>query len=162
MLKKHLVDFFIIIFIFFIDRVSKLFIISSPETYEQYGISVTSFLNFNLIWNEGIAFGLFSFDDKLYYNFLTIFIILVTIIIIWLMYKSKGFERFSFMMIVGGSLGNIYDRVFYSAVPDFIDIHVNNFHWFIFNVADIFITLGIMCLISIEIFSNKQIKNEKN
>ena len=162
MLKKHLVDFFIIIFIFFIDRVSKLFIISSPETYEQYGISVTSFLNFNLIWNEGIAFGLFSFDDKLYYNFLTIFIILVTIIIIWLMYKSKGFERFSFMMIVGGSLGNIYDRVFYSAVPDFIDIHVNNFHWFIFNVADIFITLGIMCLISIEIFSNKQVKNEKN
>ena len=162
MLKKHLVDFFIIIFIFFIDRVSKLFIISSPETYEQYGVSVTSFLNFNLIWNEGIAFGLFSFDDKLYYNFLTIFIILVTIIIIWLMYKSKGFERFSFMMIVGGSLGNIYDRVFYSAVPDFIDIHVNNFHWFIFNVADIFITLGIMCLISFEIFSNKQIKNEKN
>ena len=78
------------------------------------------------------------------------------------MYKSKGFERFSFIMIVGGSLGNIYDRVFYSAVPDFIDIHVNNFHWFIFNVADIFITLGIMCLISIEIFSNKQVKNEKN
>ena len=162
MLKKHLVDFSIIIFIFLIDRVSKLLIINSPETYEQYGISVTSFLNFNLIWNEGIAFGLFSFDDELYYNFLTVFIILVTIIIIWLMYKSKGFERFSFMMIVGGSLGNIYDRVFYSAVPDFIDIHVNNFHWFIFNVADIFITLGIICLISIEIFSNKKIKNEKN
>ena len=162
MSKKYLVDFFIIFFIFIIDRSSKLLIISYPETYEQYGISVTSFLNFNLIWNEGIAFGLFSFDNKIYYNFLTIFIILVTIIIIWLMYKSKGFERFSFMMIVGGSLGNIYDRVFYSAVPDFIDIHVNNFHWFIFNVADIFITLGIMCLISIEIFSNKQIKNEKN
>ena len=162
MLKKHFVDFSIIIFIFLIDRVSKLLIINSPETYEQYGISITSFLNFNLIWNEGIAFGLFSFDDKLYYNFLTIFIILVTIIIICLMYKSKGFERFSFMMIVGGSLGNIYDRIFYSAVPDFIDIHVNNFNWFIFNVADIFITLGIMCLISIEIFSNKQVKNEKN
>ena len=162
MSKKHLLDFPIIIFIFLIDRASKLLIISSPETYEQYGINVTSFLNFNLIWNEGIAFGLFSFDDKLYYNFLTIFIILVTIIIIWLMYKSKGFERFSFMMIVGGSLGNIYDRVFYSAVPDFIDIHVDNFHWFIFNVADIFITLGIICLISIEIFSNKKIKNEKN
>ena len=105
MFKKHLVDFSIIIFIFLIDRISKLLVISSPETFEQYGIRVTSFLNFNLIWNEGIAFGLFSFDDKLYYNFLTIFIILVTIIIIWLMYKSKGFERFSFMMIVGGSLG---------------------------------------------------------
>ena len=160
MLKKYLVDFSIIIFIFLIDRVSKLLIIRSPETYDQYGISVTSFLNFNLIWNEGIAFGLFSFDEKLYYNLLTIFIILVTIIIIWLMLKSKGFERLSFIMIIGGSLGNIFDRAFYSAVPDFIDFHVNNFHWFIFNVADIFITLGILFLISIEIFNNKKVKNE--
>ena len=162
MLKKHLLDFSIIILIFLIDRVSKLLIISSPETYEQYGITITSFLNFNLIWNEGIAFGLFSFDNKFYYSLLTILICSITIIIIWLLLKSEGFERLSFLMIVGGSLGNIFDRIFYSAVPDFIDIHINNFHWFIFNVADIFITLGIMCLISIEIFSNKQIKNEKN
>jgi len=162
MLKKHLVDFSIIISIFSIDRASKLLIIGSPETYEQYGISITSFLNFNLIWNEGIAFGLFSFDDKLYYNLLTFFIILVTLIIFWLMLKSKGFERFSFIMIIGGSLGNIFDRVFYSAVPDFIDIHINNFHWFIFNVADIFITLGIIFLIYIEIFNNKKIKKVKN
>ena len=160
MLKKHLLDFFIIIFIFLIDRVSKLVIIGSPETYEQYGMSVTSFLNFNLIWNEGIAFGLFSFDEKFYYNLLTIFICLITLVIIWLMLKSKGFERFSFIMIIGGSLGNIFDRVFYSAVPDFIDIHINNFHWFIFNVADIFITLGIIFLICIEIFNNKKVKNE--
>ena len=159
MLKKHLLDFFIIIFIFLIDRVSKLVIIGSPETYEQYGMSVTSFLNFNLIWNEGIAFGLFSFDEKFYYNLLTIFICLITLVIIWLMLKSKGFERFSFIMIIGGSLGNIFDRVFYSAVPDFIDIHVKNFHWFIFNVADIFITLGIIFLICIEIFNNKKVKN---
>ena len=158
MLKKYLVDFSIIIFIFLIDRISKLLIIGSPETYEQYGISITSFLNFNLIWNEGIAFGLFSFDEKLYYNVLTIFIILVTTVIIWLMFKSKGFEKYSFMMIIGGSLGNIFDRIFYSAVPDFIDIHINNFHWFIFNVADIFITLGIICLISIEILSSKKVK----
>ena len=160
MLKKHLVDFFIIIFIFLIDRISKLLIIGSPETYEQYGISITPFLNFNLIWNEGIAFGLLSFDEKSYYNILTIFIILVTTAIIWLMFKSKGFERFSFIMIIGGSLGNIFDRILYSAVPDFIDIHINNFHWFIFNVADIFITLGIIFLICIEIFKNKKIKNE--
>ena len=159
MLKKHLLDFFIIIFIFLIDRVSKLVIIGSPETYEQFGMSVTSFLNFNLIWNEGIAFGLFSFDEKFYYNLLTIFICLITLVIIWLMLKSKGFERFSFIMIIGGSLGNIFDRVFYSAVPDFIDIHVKNFHWFIFNVADIFITLGIIFLICIEIFNNKKVKN---
>tara|TARA_Y100000768_G_scaffold219201_1_gene165256 strand:+ start:276 stop:764 length:489 start_codon:yes stop_codon:yes gene_type:complete len=160
MLKKYLLDFSLIILIFLIDRVSKLVIIGSPETYEQYGMSVTSFLNFNLIWNEGIAFGLFSFDKKLYYNFLTIFIILITIIIIWLMLKSKGFERFSFIMIIGGSLGNIFDRIFYSAVPDFIDVHINNFHWFIFNVADIFITLGIIFLIGIEIFNDKKVKNE--
>ena len=162
MLKKHLVDFSIIIFIFFIDRVSKLLITSSPETYEQYGISVTSFLNFNLIWNEGIAFGLFSFDEKLYYNFLTIFICLITVIIIWLMFRSSGFEKLSYIMIIGGSFGNIFDRIFYSAVPDFIDIHINNFHWFIFNVADIFITLGIICLISIEIFSKKKIEDENS
>ena len=160
MLKKHLLNFSIIILIFLIDRVSKLLIISSPETYEQYGITITSFLNFNLIWNEGIAFGLFSFDNKFYYSLLTILICSITIIIIWLLLKSEGFERLSFLMIVGGSLGNIFDRIFYSAVPDFIDIHINNFHWFIFNVADIFITLGILCLISIEIVGKKKNRNE--
>ena len=160
MFKKHLVDFSIIIFIFLIDRVSKLLIISSPETYEQYGISITSFLNFNLIWNEGIAFGLFSFNERLYYNFLTIIICLIVIVIIWLMFRSEGFEKFSYIMIIGGSFGNIFDRIYYSAVPDFIDLHFNNYHWFIFNVADIFITLGIMFLISIEIFNSKKRKNE--
>ena len=162
MLKKHLLDFSLIFFIFLIDRVSKILIIDSPETYEKFGMSVTPFLNLNLIWNEGIAFGFFSFEEKLYYNLLTIFIGLITAVIIWLMFKSKGFEKLSFMMIIGGSLGNIFDRVFYSAVPDFIDIHINNFHWFIFNVADIFITLGIICLISNEILTKKEVKNENN
>ena len=160
MFKKHLIDFSIIIFIFLIDRVSKLLIIGSPETYEQYGINVTTFLNFNLIWNEGIAFGLFSFNERLYYNFLTIIICLIVIVIIWLMFRSEGFEKFSYIMIIGGSFGNIFDRIYYSAVPDFIDLHFNNYHWFIFNVADIFITLGIMFLISIEIFNSKKRKNE--
>ena len=158
MLKKHLVDFSIIIFIFFIDRISKLLIIGSPETYEQYGISITSFLNFNLIWNEGIAFGLFSFNEEIYYNLLTIFICLIVAVIIWLMLRSKGFEKLCYIMIIGGSFGNVFDRIFYSAVPDFIDIHFNNFHWFIFNVADIFITLGILSLISVEILGNKKFK----
>ena len=155
MLKKLLVDFSIIIFIFLIDRISKLLIIGSSGTYEQYGISITSFLNFNLIWNEGIAFGLFSFNEKIYYNLLTIFICLIVAVIIWLMFRSKGFEKLSYIMIIGGSFGNVFDRVFYSAVPDFIDIHFNNFHWFIFNVADIFITIGIIFLISFEIFGKK-------
>tara|TARA_B100000676_G_scaffold254524_1_gene260879 strand:+ start:1365 stop:1853 length:489 start_codon:yes stop_codon:yes gene_type:complete len=160
MFRKHLLSLSIIFVIFITDRISKLYVINSAEAFGEYDVSVTSFLNLTLIWNEGIAFGLFSFDDKLYYNLLTIFIILVTTVIIWLMSKSRGFEKYSFMMIIGGSFGNIFDRIFYSAVPDFIDIHINSFHWFIFNVADIFITLGILCLISIEIFGNKKFKNE--
>ena len=160
MFRKHLLGLSTIFIIFIIDRISKLYVINSAETFGQYDVSVNSFLNLTLIWNEGIAFGLFSFDEKLYYNLLTIFIILVTTVIIWLMSKSKGFEKYSFIMIIGGSLGNIFDRIFYSAVPDFIDIHINNLHWFIFNVADIFITLGILCLISIEILGNKKFKNE--
>ena len=161
MLKKSLVDFSIIIFIFLIDRVSKLLIIDSPETYEQYGIGITSFLNFNLIWNEGIAFGLFSFTEKIYYNLLTILICLIIAVLIWFMFRSERFEKLSYIMIIGGSFGNVFDRIFYSAVPDFIDIHFNNFHWFIFNVADIFVTLGIFCLIGIEIFSKKINENYK-
>ena len=160
MFRKNLLSLSIIFVIFITDRISKLYVINSAEAFGEYDVSVTSFLNLTLIWNEGIAFGLFSFDDKLYYNLLTIFIILVTTVIIWLMSKSRGFEKYSFMMIIGGSFGNIFDRIFYSAVPDFIDIHINNFHWFIFNVADIFITLGILCLISIEILGNKKFKNE--
>ena len=156
MFKKHLLDFSIIIFIFLFDRLSKLLIISSPETYEQYGLSITSFLNFSLIWNEGIAFGLFSFDEKVYYNLLTVIIFFIILILIWIMIKSKGYEKFCFLMIIGGSLGNIFDRIYYSAVPDFIDIHINNFHWFIFNVADIFISLGILCLIILEILGKKK------
>ena len=160
MLKKNLLSFFLIIIIFCIDRVSKFLIIQSSSPYGEMNINVTSFLNLNLIWNDGIAFGLFSFDQNLYYNILTIFIFLIILIIVWLMLNSKGFEQLSFILIIGGSLGNIFDRFYYSAVPDFIDIHFNNYHWFIFNVADIFITLGILFLISIEIFSSKKQKHE--
>ena len=158
MLKKNLLSFFLIIIIFCIDRVSKFLIIQSSSPYGEMNINVTSFLNLNLIWNDGIAFGLFSFDQNLYYNILTIFIFLIILIIVWLMLNAKGFEQLSFILIIGGSLGNIFDRFYYSAVPDFIDIHFNNYHWFIFNVADIFITLGILFLISIEIFSSKKQK----
>ena len=157
MFKKHLIDFSIIIFIFLIDRVSKLLIIGSPETYGEYGIRVTSFLNFNLIWNEGIAFGLFSFEKKMYYNFLTVLIVLITLVIFWMITRTEKIEKLAFVMIFGGSLGNIFDRLYYSSVPDFIDIHFSNFHWFIFNVADIFITLGVILLICLEIFSKKKI-----
>ena len=122
---------------------------------EELGITsvnLTSFLNLNLIWNNGIAFGLFSFDEKIYYNFFTTLIILITFVILWMLLKTKKIERLAFMMIFGGSLGNIFDRLFYSAVPDFIDFHIKNFHWFIFNVADIFISLGVILLIYLEFF----------
>ena len=99
----------------------------------------------------------FSFDKDIYYNSLTILICLIIIIIIWLLVRSSGFEKIGFLMIIGGSLGNLFDRLFYSAVPDFIDFHYNNFHWFIFNVADIFITLGVMLLIFLELFTKKKL-----
>ena len=116
-----------------------------------------SFLNFNLVWNNGIAFGLFSYDQNIYYNVITSIIILVTSTIIWFAFKSKGLEKISYLMIIGGSFGNIFDRLYYSSVIDFIDISYNNFHWFIFNVADIFITLGVIILIVLEFLKIKKI-----
>ena len=114
----------------------------------------------NLIWNEGIAFGLLSFNQSYFYNILTILIAVIIIIIFFMLLKSDGFRKYSFLMIFGGALGNLYDRIFFKAVPDFVDFHIGNFHWFIFNVADIFISIGIICLIFDEMFFNKN-NNEK-
>ena len=155
MLKKNIFNLLLVIFIFILDRLSKIIIIKLSEPLGELNISVTSFINFNLTWNEGIGFGLLSFDDKFYYNLITLLIVLITLIIIWLANKAKGIEKLSFLMIVGGSLGNIFDRIYYSSVPDFIDISVNNFHWFIFNVADIFISIGVILLIILEFFKKK-------
>ena len=155
MLKKNIFNLFLVIVIFFSDRLSKSIILNLSESQGNLNISITSFMNFNLIWNDGIGFGLLSFDDKFYYNLITLIIIIITLIIIWLAIKSKGLEKISFLMIVGGSLGNLFDRIYYSSVPDFIDINVNNFHWFIFNVADIFITMGVILLIILEFFKKK-------
>ena len=155
MKKKIFWNFFFILIIFLLDRVTKISIINFLENSDNGYIQITNFLSFNLIWNEGIAFGLFSFNQKLYYNFLTIIIILVTTIILWMIIKTKGLEKIAFLMIFGGSLGNIFDRLVYSSVPDFIDLHYNNFNWFIFNVADIFISIGIILLIYLEFFKKK-------
>jgi len=156
MIKKSFWNVFFISVIFIIDRLTKIMVLKSAETSGEVNILVTKFLSINLIWNEGIAFGLFSFDQKSYYNFLTTIIIFVTLIILWMIIRTKDVEKFAFMMIFGGSLGNIFDRIYYSSVPDFIDIHFGNFHWFIFNVADIFITLGVILLIYLEIFFKKK------
>jgi signal peptidase II len=151
MVKKNILNFLIILFIFLLDRFSKIFIINSNDIYIGNEVFLTPFLNLTLVWNEGIAFGLFSFEDKIYYHSLTAIIILITIIILIMIIKSIGLEKYGFVVIFGGSIGNIFDRIRYSSVPDFIDIHFNNFHWFIFNVADIFITVGVLILIFNEI-----------
>ncbi len=155
--KNFFWNFFFIISIFLIDRITKILMIKNANAFEANSISLTFFLDLNLIWNEGIAFGLFSFEQKVYYNFLTIIIIIITLIIFWMITKTEKLERLGFMMIFGGSLGNIFDRLVYSAVPDFIDFHIKNFHWFIFNVADIFITMGVILLICKELFFKDRI-----
>ena len=149
------VDFIALISIFLLDRVSKLYVIYLDEKLNNSEIYQSKFLNIQLIWNDGIAFGLLAFNDNLYYNSLTGIIVVVTLIVFFFMIKTKGMEKYCFMMILGGSIGNIFDRFYFSAVPDFIDIHYQNFHWFIFNVADIFITLGVLFLIFLELFLKK-------
>ena len=157
MLKRISRDFWIIFFIFLLDRSSKYFITNLSDPMNGLNIEITSFLNFNLIWNKGIAFGLLSFDQDFLYNIITFVIFLITILIFWFSQKTKGLEKIGFLIIVGGSSGNIFDRIYYSAVADFIDISINNFHWFIFNVADIFISIGVITLIMLEIFFKKKI-----
>jgi len=159
-LKKNITYFFLVIVIFLADRLSKVKILKIAELENTVDIYLTSYLNFYLIWNKGIAFGLFSYNDSIVYNVMTLIIIIITIIILVMIIKSEGFKKCLLLFVFGGSLGNIYDRIYYSAVPDFIDFHINNFHWFIFNVADIFITIGIIGLILVEIFNNNK-HNEK-
>ena len=156
--KKFLINSFLVLLIFLIDRFSKIYVIYLDKKFLGSEIFSSKFLNINLIWNEGIAFGLFSFGQNNLYNILTIIISLIIITILYFVINSQGIKRYSLLMILGGALGNLYDRIFYKAVPDFIDFHVGNFHWFIFNVADIFITLGVFFMIIIEIF---YIKKEK-
>ena len=115
-------------------------------------------MNIILVWNSGIGFGLFQFDKATAYNLITIIILLVNLIIIYLLFKSENLHKIFFSMILGGSFGNLFDRFYYSAVPDFIDLNYNGYHWFVFNVADIFISIGIITLIILEMFIKK---NEK-
>ena len=142
--------------LFLIDRVSKILIIKKSQEIMDGEIFSSRFINFELIWNKGIAFGLFTSDGGMFYQLISLLIILIVMILIYFITKSKGFEKFGFIMILGGALGNLFDRIFYKAVPDFIDLHINNFHWFIFNIADIFITIGVICLILVEIFFKKK------
>ena len=147
----------IILAIFFLDRVSKIYLLNLQEDGTNIDFYIYSFLNFYLVWNTGIGFGLASMEANIYYNILTLIIIIVNIGLIFFLIKSKGIYAYFFALIIGGSLGNLFDRIYYSAVPDFIDLHFGNYHWFIFNVADIFISVGIIGLIFFELRKKKKI-----
>ena len=160
MIKKQFIfNFIIIFFIFFLDRISKIYILNLAENQGIVDITLNPFLNIILVWNSGIGFGLFQFDENIIYNLITVLIVIVNIIIIYLIFNSEKLHKILFSMILGGSLGNLYDRIYYNSVPDFIDLNYNGYHWFVFNVADIFISLGIIALIFLELFIKT--KNEK-
>ena len=157
MIKNNLVkDFFIILSIFLLDRISKIYVITLNEKNYDTQIFSSNFLNIDLIWNKGIAFGLFSFSQSNLYNLITLIIVIIILVILVLIKKSDGIERLSLSMVFGGALGNLYDRMMFKAVPDFIDFHIADLHWFIFNVADIFITLGVIMLILLELLKTKK------
>ena len=155
--SKFYIQAILVLFIFLLDRISKLIIINLDKNSLYNEIYSSKFLNIQLIWNEGIAFGLFSFDQENLYNILTMIIFVVIIFILSLLIKSNGLEKYALIMIFSGAVGNLFDRIFYKAVPDFIDFHIGNFHWFIFNVSDIFITMGVIFLIFLEFVDNKGI-----
>ena len=152
---KSLLNFTLVLIIFCVDRVSKIYVTELAEKTDVSEIYLTSFLNLYLVWNTGIAFGLFSFSNEFTYNLFTTLIVLINAIIIYLVIITKDFRKYFFLMILGGSFGNLFDRLYYGSVPDFIDFHIGNFHWFIFNIADIFITAGVICLILAEVLYKK-------
>jgi signal peptidase II len=158
--KKTLLNSIIISVIFLTDRFSKIYILKIAELQNAVDIYLTPYLNFYLIWNKGIAFGLLSINENFIYNLITLIIASITLVVLVMAVKTEGLKKYALLCVFGGSLGNLFDRIYYSAVPDFIDFHINNFHWFVFNVADIFITLGIIFLIFKEIFTYNE-KNEK-
>ena len=159
--KKILLNSTIVLVIFFLDRASKIYILNIAELENVVDIYLTPYLNLYLIWNKGIAFGLLPFDENFMYNIISLIIAIITTVILVMIVKNNGFKKYALISIFGGAISNLYDRIYYSAVPDFIDFHINNFHWFIFNVADTFITLGVICLIYAEIFINKE-NNKKH
>ena len=154
--KKTFFYITIFLFIFFLDRITKISIINILDKSEYNSIYINNFINFVLIWNSGVGFGLFSSENYFIYNTTTLLITLINLLILFLIYKSNNIKRLIFVVILGGSSGNLFDRFYYSAVPDFIDINYNEYHWFIFNVADIFISIGIFCLIFVEVFDYKK------
>ena len=160
--KKFSLNLIVLSAIFLIDRLTKLYILKLAEIENSVDVYLTSYLNLYLIWNKGIAFGLLSINESMIYSTITLIIGIIIVIILFMLWRNDNIQRYFLILIAGGALGNFYDRIIYTAVPDFIDLHFNGFHWFVFNVADIFITVGVFCLILVELFYNNKITNEKN
>ena len=160
--KNFYISFSIVALIYFLDRLSKIYIVQLDKNNFGQDIFNSAYLNIVLIWNEGIAFGLLSFNESYLYNIISLVIAIIIIVLVIMSLKNQGFKRYSLLMIVGGALGNLHDRIFFNAVPDFIDFHIGNFHWFIFNVSDIFITLGVISMIVIELMEKDKYDNDKN
>ena len=159
--KKFIYSSLIVLIIFFLDRFSKIYIVSLAKINSSVDIFVTKYLNIYLIWNEGIAFGLLSFARSSIYASITALIAIISTVVLVLIIKTNDIRFYFYSFVLGGAVGNLFDRLYYSAVPDFIDLHINDYHWFIFNVADIFITIGVLCLILVELIFNKSLDNEK-
>lgn len=160
--KNYYFDILILFLIFILDRFSKIYVIYLSEKNNYSQIFSSKFLDIHLIWNEGIAFGLLSFSETYFYNLISIIIAIIIFILFLMIIRSKGLKKLLLISILGGAIGNFYDRMVYKAVPDFIDFHINDFHWFIFNIADIFISIGVFFMILYEIIDNNSEKNEKN
>ena len=150
----------IILAIFFFDRFTKIYLINLQSAGTDIDFYIFPFLDFNLIWNSGIGFGLAAMEANIYYHIITTIIVFVNAGLIYFLVKSKGIYGYLFALIIGGSLGNLLDRIYYYAVPDFIDLHLGNYHWFIFNVADIFITVGIIGLILVELLKKEKVSKD--
>ena len=158
--KNFYVNLFLVLLIFLLDRISKIYIVNLSQENNLSEIYQSKFLNITLIWNEGIAFGLLSFDENNLYNLLSLLIGIIILVILYMITKNDNFVRYPLLMIFAGALGNLYDRIIYKAVPDFIDFHIGEFHWFIFNVADIFISIGVFFMILFEIIGINKDHNE--
>ena len=154
--KSLLINLSLIFIIFLFDRISKIYVIYLDKKFLGSEIFSSKYLNINLIWNDGIAFGLFPFEKNSLYNVLTLIIFAIIVAIIFMTVKAEGIKKYSLLMILGGASGNVFDRLFNRSVPDFIDFHIGNFHWFIFNIADVFITIGVIFMILIEIIGNNK------
>jgi len=147
----------IILAIFFFDRATKVYLINLQTEGIDIDFYIYTFLNFYLVWNTGIGFGLASMETNIYYHILTLIIAIINVGLIFFLMKSKKPYTYLIALIIGGSLGNLFDRIYYYAVPDFIDLHLGKYHWFVFNVADIFITVGIIGLLFVELLKKEKI-----